>query len=131
MATMVEAKFTPGPWRVAQMHAQTGMGMNDGAWAVSAPEADDGMGKRIALVDCQTDYKRGQGYKTQCPERDANAALIAAAPDLFDALTKIVDVFGVQFTDGLLSHEEDALAQARAALLRASPSSERKLEGGE
>ena len=37
--------------------------------------------KRIALVDCQTPFKRGMGYKTACAERDANAMLIAAAPE--------------------------------------------------
>ncbi len=41
---------------------------------------------RVALVDMQTKVKRGTAYKAECPERDANARLIAAAPDLLAAL---------------------------------------------
>lgn len=42
----------------------------------------DGERLRVALVDCQTPYKRGQGHRTDCATRDANAQLIAAAPML-------------------------------------------------
>lgn len=41
---------------------------------------------RIAIVECQTDFKRGEGWKTDCPIRTANAQLMAAAPDLLEAL---------------------------------------------
>jgi hypothetical protein len=34
---------------------------------------------RVALVDCHTKYKRGEGHKVKCPIRDANLALILRA----------------------------------------------------
>ena len=34
---------------------------------------------RVALVDCQTQYKRGEGYRSICAERDAMADVIVAA----------------------------------------------------
>jgi hypothetical protein len=89
---------TAGPyfWReyaqdaedLAQMRSlgmtPTRMLTNEGQVALMAGTGDDV--KRIALIDCQTSHKRGQGYKTACAERDANAALFAAAPDLVKAL---------------------------------------------
>lgn len=86
---MSESKCTPGPWKVADMHMQTGMGMNDGAWAVCTVNDDEETGGRIALVDCQSKFKRGEGYKAACPTRDANARLIAASPALFETETKL------------------------------------------
>jgi hypothetical protein len=56
--------------------------MNDGAVAVVSPDTE----QHIAFVTCQAKFKRGEGYKAQCAERDANARLIAAAPDLLEAL---------------------------------------------
>lgn len=53
---------------------------NEGARIVMAGET------RVALVDCQTKFKRGQGHVADCAERDANARLIAAAPDLLAAI---------------------------------------------
>jgi hypothetical protein len=92
-----ETKWTPGPWRV-----------------FTTPDGRDmiGIGEATGegVVDC------GFGVWRSGDEKLANAHLIAAAPALYEALAKMVDVFGVQFTDGLLSHEEDALADARAAL---------------
>lgn len=59
---------------------------NEGQVALMAGDGDDR--KRIALIDCQTHFKRGQGYKTECAERDANANLFSAAPDLLACLRK-------------------------------------------
>lgn len=47
--------------------------MNDGSAPVMVGD------KRVALVDCQTDFKRGKGHLTECAERDANAELITEA----------------------------------------------------
>lgn len=59
---------------------------NEGQIAIMAGTGDDKT--RVALIDCQTKYKRGTGHKTDCPERDANATLIAAAPDMLAALKR-------------------------------------------
>jgi hypothetical protein len=94
---------TPGPWHCPLFHGrpqdieqQRKLGlspvpalMNDGARIIMTDAGEDT--KRVALVDCQTMYKRGTGHQTECAERDANARLIAAAPDLLAALRKIVD----------------------------------------
>lgn len=58
---------------------------------------------RIALVDCQTKFKRGQGHKQECAERDANARLICAAPEMYAALDHI-EQFG-----GLPSNERQKI----------------------
>lgn len=50
-------------------------------YLMSGPKDD---AKRIALVDCQSDYKRGKGHQTACAERDANARLLADAPLLLE-----------------------------------------------
>jgi len=92
---MSKSKHTPGPywWRLyanepEDVERARALGIepvrmltNEGQIALMAGAQGDS--RRVALVDCQTNFKRGQGYKTECAERDANARLIAAAPDLF------------------------------------------------
>ena len=67
--------WTPGPWRVSSIGL-----MNDGSFPVASEQW------QIARVTSQTDFPRGQGHNSECTERDANAHLIAAAPDLYAAL---------------------------------------------
>jgi hypothetical protein len=64
--------------------------MNDGGAVVMSgpPGAPDR--HRICVVDCQSDYKKGQGHVANCPTRDANARLIAASPKLKLALQNIM-----------------------------------------
>ena len=65
---MREKKFTPGPWAL----------MNSGAiWLIYGP-----IGERICRLFFSTDTK----------ERLANAHLIAAAPELLEALEKIMEM---------------------------------------
>ena len=89
---------TPGPWEynkfsqsAEDLEAMAKFGIkptmlltNEGQAIVMA--GDD----RVALVDCHTPYKRGQGYKTECEIREANARLIAAAPDLLAAFHYLI-----------------------------------------
>jgi hypothetical protein len=86
-------QHTPGPWRTADMHKH-GLYMNDGAASVvqadEAAEEDEPI-QHIAFVSCHADYKRGTGHKAQCEARDANARLIAAAPDLLEALKAVME----------------------------------------
>jgi hypothetical protein len=53
---------------------------NDGGFAVMGGDSD-----RVVVVDCRTPYKRGDGWKTACAERDANARAISAVPELIEA----------------------------------------------
>lgn len=57
---------------------------NEGQRYIMVGEGDDR--KRVALVDCQTDFKRGKGHQQECAERDANSKLFAASKDLLEAL---------------------------------------------
>lgn len=57
--------------------------MNDGAAALMVTR-EDGTNSRIALIDCQTPFKRGEGWKTECAERDANLRLFAHAAQMYD-----------------------------------------------
>jgi hypothetical protein len=69
-------------WSISKLSLESGLYQSDGSVAILAD------GDRVALVDCQTKFKRGEGYKAQCPIRDANARLIAAAPGLLEACKK-------------------------------------------
>lgn len=72
--------YTPGPWAIGTTI------MNDGAIII--------MGEtRIGMVDAQTYYERGQGHNAECPERDANARLIAAAPFMYALAEAVADYF--------------------------------------
>ena len=75
-------KFTPGPWRVSTIGL-----MNDGALPVSSDQG------QVARVSAQADFPRGQGHNSECAERDANAHLIAAAPDLYAALADLLSAY--------------------------------------
>ena len=99
------SKHTPEPWTFEEWLGDPeplrAVGLeptpnvsNDGARYIMAGE------RRIALVDCQTKFKRGQGHRVVCAERDANARLIAAAPGLLDALKEalaFVAVWGAHY----------------------------------
>lgn len=94
-------KFTPGPWRVIDSH--------DGPYVRSK-------GGLIA-GGVRTSHWPGQDerYLAELEERVANARLISAAPDLYEALKAIMD--DVEPTEfALSSHIRDA---ARSALAKA------------
>lgn len=107
---MSEERYTPGPWHPSEIGFLT----NDGQRPIMAGRVDDQERRRVALVDCQISYKRGQGYKTDCAEREANARLIAAAPALLEALTAMVEHFEC------LDDGDGTLQQARAATTAAT-----------
>jgi len=46
---------------------------------------------RVCVVDAQTKFKRGTGHKGKCSERDANARLISAAPDLLECARQYME----------------------------------------
>lgn len=72
---------TPGPWFKSQIDFLT----NEGQRPVMTGADDNGDRKRICVVDPQSKFKRGEGWKSECQEREANVRLIAAAPALLEA----------------------------------------------
>ena len=79
----MSALHTPGPW------SPSAIGLtNDGALPIMADIGADDR-KRVATVDCQSRFKRGEGWKSECDERAANARLIAAAPEMLAALVAV------------------------------------------
>jgi hypothetical protein len=83
----VKNTHTPGPWTISGTHHSIGIAPDDGK--------SDGL---ASVFGCG-------------PQAEANAALIAAAPDMFDALQAIVDAYGDR--DTLL------MAQCKAVLAKA------------
>ena len=95
-------KHTPGPWRFkkyaateASREKMKALGMNIEADQLAV--GNDGEAYvmsetgRIAQVDCRMEFKRGKGHLTECPEREANARLIASAPDMLEFILKYLD----------------------------------------
>ena len=78
---MSEAKFTPGPWKVSEAYLQNGLCNNDGCIAVLKGDDDYA---HICAVSMQSPAPRRGAYKSVCAERDANAHLIAAGPELYE-----------------------------------------------
>lgn len=114
-AAASHAAHTPGPWTLRLWMVETAHGKipnvnNDGGRYVMA---EDG---RIALVDCRTDFKRG-GHLTVCAERDANAHLIAAAPELLEALKAALLIMRHVCTE--LGVEHCVRCKAAAAIAKA------------
>jgi hypothetical protein len=93
-----ETKHTPGPWYQSSAHVPT----------VHYDEVADGAG--VLVADCWTSDRAAE-------ERDANARLIAAAPELLEALAEIVNRLGINPMDDdeLAAHCRAAIAEAKGA----------------
>lgn len=93
---MASPKFTPGPW----------------------PMKNTGDGKRIiigeGLVEGPNGYEVAEVYSDDCPREvaEANARLIAAAPDLYDFVATIENDDG-KIPDWLWKKRNALLARAR------------------
>lgn len=96
-----QTKHTPGPWvfrkyahdeetrkRMQEVGIRRDMRAlsNDGEAAIVSESG------RIASVDCHAEFKRGKGHESVCEQRDANAALIAAAPELLEFVKGIDEI---------------------------------------
>jgi hypothetical protein len=72
-------------------------------------------------VDCQTPFKRGEGWQSECEVREANARLIAAAPDLLAALKQFrTKVYNAALGSGMDDEwATEACSLADAAIAKA------------
>lgn len=121
---MDRTRFTPGPWRSPvwiQEGAEIGEAKRLGlpltpAMGNSGERYVLGGEKGIALVNPTIRPKRGKGFGHDDAERDANAALIAAAPELYAALDRVLDIFHRR---AMSMAEADAVNLAGAALAKA------------
>ncbi len=86
----METKHTPGPWEVE-------LGTANRDWHI---------------------IKRGTAWNATSAERDANARLIAAAPDLLAALALILADYSAAY-GGDEKDEPKAMKAARAAIAKA------------
>lgn len=109
---------TPGDWRISEIH-DNGLYMNDGAISITAHDENGECTGRVCLVDIQSKAKRGQGYKAKCPERDANARLLAAVKELREIAMSLVGIdwcIGYELTEDQLV-ELDRVRSEAAKLL--------------
>lgn len=98
---MSDAAFTPGPWEaLAEPGDESMIGIH------ADPPGCGAVLVRVATIDVPV------WTRVLADEMFANAALIAAAPDLYAALWAVVDAVGDTEMD-------DALAMADAALKKA------------
>lgn len=99
---MSEPMFTPGPWEVCNM---TDVFSASGAARRDGLSADDNDG--WAISDCSTGRSTssaGGEYVLPLEEQKANARLIAAAPEMYEALKEMSATYGHVWdrTDGSL-----------------------------
>ncbi|MGK8745388.1 hypothetical protein ACRS6P_23250 [Pseudomonas aeruginosa] len=100
---MSKQSYTPGPWDY---------------WSGYNP---------VDELEAQITSEDGDiviaSYNRQIPEGEANAKLLAAAPELLEALQGMLEVYGGQYNDDCLpksSSELDLIQQARAAIAKAT-----------
>ncbi len=97
---MTERKWTPGPWALHMLPPEESMMGQEGEWNISAQEDDMLFGKTP--------------YYPYVSDNIADAHLIAAAPDLYEALDNLLKCH--EGEGGTKYHAGDI---ARAALAKA------------
>jgi hypothetical protein len=94
-----------------------------GLWHINMLEADTGLHSVHSSAGCIAECHRGVGDCISVDEREANARLIAAAPELLEALREIADrgpVPGYGRADALRLRLIATQTIARAAIAKAT-----------
>lgn len=94
------SKHTPGPWRAAVRRGY--------AAVASGPQTDT-----VMVADCRT-------VDVDLPTATANACLIAAAPDLLEALKILLADMDAEYRDRNGDADHDGMDLARAAIAKAT-----------
>lgn len=100
---------TPGPWKVDDSVKQ-GANFHSDVWQIIAKDPEKGWPHTVATIE----------HYNECPAQDTyiekNAQLIAAAPDMLEALRAVVSLLKEQYEQGndLLWCEFDKAEQAIA-----------------
>ncbi|HCL4064634.1 hypothetical protein PZS78_20320 [Pseudomonas aeruginosa] len=111
------SKHTPGPWGIERLHGEINV--------ISCNERD-GAAKDMGIVYVLARDVGGMIHGEQFDDRsevEANARLMAAAPELLEALQGMLEVYGGQYNDDCLpkaSTELELIQQARAAIAKAT-----------
>lgn len=115
---MSEMKHTRGPWEVKEVPTQSGRAFRIGKGAMLEPGP-----KGCCII--YDDY-----YGCDANERKANAHLISAAPDMYEALRKCQKALAMMVTPGSIEQTSvvhafavatEAEVAARSALQKAAP----------
>jgi len=98
------SKHTPGPWRVCEMNPQT---------IVAGPKADV-----TVVAECRT-HVRDQRWRPMMQKAQANAQIIAAAPELEDAAEVALEALAAGPRHMLTAKEQEAIEVLNWALAKA------------
>lgn len=101
---MCEDKFTKGVWFI-----EKGANWNDDCWAISVKRDYDD-----SIHHCFAEVVYKMEHEDSNPELEANAHLIAAAPEMYEILSAISDCIELGQTEALNAFDiEKLLAKAR------------------
>jgi hypothetical protein len=93
MTTPKTTAHTPGIWRIGRAMA------NDGG-VIICHDCQDRPHSQIAVVASQIERTRKTPYDAPDAERDANAQLLACAPELLEALKNFIADHHIMSKDG-------------------------------
>lgn len=101
----MENKYTPGPWITEKSGSAIWIGPN-------FHRTDGKVELIVTHINIDPEYKKGVLAKNE-----ANAKLIAAAPELLEALEEMIDEVGVKF---LTDRQKSAFNKGIAAVKKAT-----------
>ena len=103
----MSAKFTQGQWEAIHVDGH-------GDWGVYVEQQETAVDLTICHVCNESNWHPGEGYA------EANARLIAAAPELLAVLERVQSMFSYQFEGGLTGCMADLSIDVRAAICKAT-----------